>query len=164
MAQFIVELDSYERLFDLKFHQELCSLQSKLQSSLMPFFMFSPYRTLFHFSNFAGCLSPSNRDNCTSLTNTDLKNFRVLLEFCSKSKRAIIECGRDCIGAREDLDERKNCRQCENIPANCTSQMWFDLFYRILPKDLMTRKASKEVIFINNFTNYRTMLSINFGK
>ena len=163
MAQIILELPSYDKLFDLKMHRELCQMQHHLQPSISPFAMVSPYRQIFHISNFAGCLSPLNRDNCTTLSSYDLKQFKIQLEKCYKSRRAIIQCGRDCIGAKDaDGEERHNCQQCERIPANCTSQMWFDLFYRILPKDLMSRKASSERIYVNTFLPLYTYSSYGY--
>uniref|UniRef100_A0A914QJH6 SSD domain-containing protein n=1 Tax=Panagrolaimus davidi TaxID=227884 RepID=A0A914QJH6_9BILA len=163
MAQIIIELSSYEKLFDLKMHRELCQLQHFLSPSFKPFAMLSPYRQIFHISNFAGCLSPLNRDNCTTLSTYDLKNFKIQLEKCYKSRKAIIQCGRDCIGAKEaDGEERHNCQQCERIPSNCTSQMWFDLFYRILPKDLLSRKANNEKIYVNTFLPLYTYSAYGF--
>lgn len=163
MAQFIIELESYDKLFDLKMHRELCQLHQHLQPVLTAFAMVSPYRQIFHISNFAGCLSPLNRDNCTSLSTYDLKQFKIQLEKCYPARKAIIQCGRDCIGAKEaDGEMRHNCQQCEKIPSNCTSQMWFDLFYRVLPKDLMARKSGREKIYVNAFLPLYTYSSYAF--
>uniref|UniRef100_A0A7E4VBD6 SSD domain-containing protein n=1 Tax=Panagrellus redivivus TaxID=6233 RepID=A0A7E4VBD6_PANRE len=162
MAQVVLELPSYETLFDLKFHKRLCGMQSALQDALTPFSGISPYRSIFHFSNYAGCLSPSARDNCSSLTGSDVRAFRIQLESCARHRKAIIECGRDCIAARPVDEPRRNCDQCERVPSNCTSQMWFDLFYRVLPVDIMRMKAGGEKIYLNTFLPLYTFSSYAF--
>lgn len=73
LTQFIVELLDFEKLFDKKLLDELCSMGEKLAPSVTPFNSLTPYRNIWHAANFFACLAPTSRVNCSYLTIEDVK-------------------------------------------------------------------------------------------
>ncbi|CAG9531053.1 unnamed protein product [Cercopithifilaria johnstoni] len=137
LTQFVVEVNSYDDLFDLDYLKTLCSLHISLSDQLQLFANMTPYRNIWSLSNYLSCLSPNLLTNCSFLTENDVQSGRAIIDYCRSYRREIINCRRDCY-----LD----CPQCSNVPDNCSTQMIFDLFYRILPKNLNTKP-----IYINGF-------------
>uniref|UniRef100_A0A0R3RM04 SSD domain-containing protein n=1 Tax=Elaeophora elaphi TaxID=1147741 RepID=A0A0R3RM04_9BILA len=99
-------------------------------------FFFS-FRNIWSLPNYLSCFSPNFLTNCSFLAESDVQSARAIVDHCRIYRREIISCRRECY-----LD----CPPCSNVPKNCSTQMIFDLFYRILPKNLNTKP-----IYINGF-------------
>ncbi|KAI1725232.1 sterol-sensing domain of SREBP cleavage-activation domain-containing protein [Ditylenchus destructor] len=142
LSQFIIEITEYEELFTSEFLTELCNLQSELNVTLRHFDHFTPYRNIFHVANFFACLAPESRVNCSYLTQSDIVAVRQTIEGCISHRKSILDCRRGCQQHHQMPGTPSlPCGECKpefHIPRNCSSQMMFDLFYRILPKDLMS--------------------------
>ncbi|VBB29027.1 unnamed protein product [Acanthocheilonema viteae] len=137
LTQFVVEVNSYDDLFGLDYLKMLCSLDTSLNDQLQLFANMTPYRNIWSLPNYLSCLSPNLLTNCSFIAEDDVQFGRTIIDYCRSYRREIISCRRDC-----HLD----CPQCSNVPNNCSTQMIFDLFYRILPKNLNTKP-----IYINGF-------------
>ncbi|KAI1731728.1 sterol-sensing domain of SREBP cleavage-activation domain-containing protein [Ditylenchus destructor] len=141
LSQFIIEIPEYEQLFTSEFLTELCNLQSELNATLRHFDHFTPYRNIFHVANFFACLAPESRVNCSYLTHSDIAAVRETVEGCISHRKSILDCRRGCQQHHQMPGTPSlPCGECKpefHIPRNCSTQMMFDLFYRILPKDLM---------------------------
>uniref|UniRef100_A0A915DXN3 SSD domain-containing protein n=1 Tax=Ditylenchus dipsaci TaxID=166011 RepID=A0A915DXN3_9BILA len=143
LSQFVITIPEYEQLYSNKFLTELCNLQKELAPNLHLFDQITPYRSIYHVANFFACLAPESRVNCSYLTEGDLSRIRLAVEQCIPHRKAILECRRYCQPHHQlpTVPSTNTCgHPCDaalNIPSNCTSQMMFDLFYRIFPKDLM---------------------------
>ncbi|KAM3722096.1 Protein dispatched [Dirofilaria immitis] len=137
LTQFIVEANSYDDLFDLDYLKMLCSLHFHLNDQIQLFANITPYRNIWSLPNYLSCLSPNFLTNCSFLTEYDVQSARDIIDYCRSYRHEIINCRRDCY-----LD----CPQCSNVPKDCSNQMIFDIFYRILPKNLNAKP-----IYINGY-------------
>ncbi|CAI5439550.1 unnamed protein product [Caenorhabditis angaria] len=138
LSQIVIELDSYDSIYNLKFLSKLCNLHSNISKQLSRFDSFTPYRNIWSISNYFACLSPNLRVNCTELQQEDLDLVRKRIDDCWLYRQPILAC--------RDEKCQGMCEICSGIPKDCQSQMIFDLFYRVLPK-------SKDVspILLNTF-------------
>lgn len=105
------------------------------------------FRNIWSISNYFSCLSPNYLANCSYLTIEDVSAVKAIVDLCIPHRKELISCLREC----------NDCIYCKKLPQNCSSVMIFDLFYRILPKDLNAKP-----IYINAFlpiftlTGYRS--------
>uniref|UniRef100_A0A0M3I681 SSD domain-containing protein n=2 Tax=Ascaris TaxID=6251 RepID=A0A0M3I681_ASCLU len=143
LAQFVVEVKSYEAIFDLGYLNTLCSVRYHIDEQLSPFFNITPYRNVYHIPNYMSCLSPNNLANCSYLTESDVAFAKDYIDYCRTFRREIIECRRDCY----------ECEPCDDVPLNCSTQMIFDIFYRILPKNLDSKP-----FYLNSFLPIFTLM------
>lgn len=140
----------------------MCQLHSKLRDTLLPFDQITPHRNIWHISNFVACLTPDQRINCTYLTSNDIKRAERLIRFCAAYREEILDCRRSCLAEIQQNQQEQRplnvvkCPDCDPrlVSANCSSQMMFDLFYRILPKDL-----DQKPFYINTFLPIFTFAS-----
>ncbi|KAI6182399.1 Protein dispatched [Aphelenchoides bicaudatus] len=154
MSQFIVEVPDLNAVFQKGFLTEMCQLQSKLRDNLASFDQLTPHRNIWHMANFAACLTPDQRINCTYLTSNDIKRAERLIRFCAAYRDEILECRRSCLEEIQKNQQEQRplnfvkCPECDPrlVSANCSSQMMFDLFYRILPKNL-----DQKPFYLNTF-------------
>ncbi|CAD5208934.1 unnamed protein product [Bursaphelenchus xylophilus] len=154
LAQVIVSVPSFEWLFSSKFLTEMCQMNDQLRPALQPFDQITPHRNIWHFPNYVACVSPVEQINCTYIKSEDIVKVKSLINFCAEYRSEIIDCRRECLErVRQNQIEQQplamvECRECnpQLVPANCSTQMMFDLFYRILPKDLTARP-----LYINSF-------------
>ncbi|VDN32535.1 unnamed protein product, partial [Gongylonema pulchrum] len=137
LTQFTVEANSYEQLFELNYLKMLCSLHDYLADQLQPFSNITPYRNIWSLPNYISCLSPNLLANCSFLTEDDIRYVHAIVDYCRPYRRQIVNCRRNCF---------VDCPRCSDVPENCSSQMIFDFFYRILPKNL-----NSQPIYINGF-------------
>ncbi|CAI2299311.1 unnamed protein product [Caenorhabditis sp. 36 PRJEB53466] len=127
LSQVVLEVDNYDSIYDLKFLDKLCQMQSNISKQLGRFDAFTPYRNIWSVANMFACISPNLRVNCTELDESDIKIVRKTIDSCWKYRTPIIECRNEkCQG---------QCATCKEVPEECSSQIMHDLFYRILPKD-----------------------------
>ncbi|VDM41522.1 unnamed protein product [Toxocara canis] len=143
LAQFVVEVSSYEALFDINYLKTLCSLHLHLDQQLTPFLNITPYRNIYHLPNYISCLSPNDLTNCSYMTMSDVAFAKDYIDYCRMYRREIIECRRDCL----------ECEPCGDVPLNCSTQMIFDIFYRILPKNLDAKP-----LYVNSFLPMFTLM------
>ncbi|TKR92568.1 hypothetical protein L596_007196 [Steinernema carpocapsae] len=129
LSQFVIELKSYESIYSTAILKQLCQMHSNLSESIGSFDQVTPYRNILHVANYFSCFAPNFRVNCSYLEPSDLSAVRKDVEFCLQHRPDIVECGSECF-------KNPNCVACNRVPANCSSVMMFDLFYRILPWDL----------------------------
>jgi hypothetical protein len=154
MAQFIIEMPDFNSIFHKEFLTEMCQVHLKLRDTLAPFDQLTPHRNIWSVANFAACLTPDQRINCTYLTANDIKRAERLIRFCAAYREEIIECRKSCLSEiQQNQQEQKplnfvKCPQCDPrlVSENCSSQMMFDLFYRILPMDL-----DQKPFYVNTF-------------
>lgn len=73
MVQFIAEVPDLASVFRKEFLVEMCEMHGKLRDVLAPFDNITPHRNIWHVANFAACLAPDSRINCTYLTSNDIK-------------------------------------------------------------------------------------------
>ncbi|CAB3408351.1 unnamed protein product [Caenorhabditis bovis] len=126
LSQIVLEVDHYDDIFDLNFLEKLCAMQSDIAKPLARFDSFTPYRNIWSVANMFACISPNLRVNCTQLDETDIKLVREVVDDCWKHRDEILECRSEkCNGV---------CEACKEVPSSCSTQIIFDLFYRILPK------------------------------
>ncbi|GMT01388.1 hypothetical protein PENTCL1PPCAC_23562, partial [Pristionchus entomophagus] len=125
LSQVILEVPSSSSLFDIATVSAICRMQEAIKGELKAFDEFTPYRSIWSYPAYAACLSPRELTHCDQLTQTDLETFRSLVSLCVPLRGTIMDC-------------RLRNDHCNEIPKNCTSTMIFDLFYRILPRDLTT--------------------------
>ncbi|OZC05615.1 hypothetical protein X798_07411, partial [Onchocerca flexuosa] len=92
---------------------------------------------IWSLPNYLSCLSPNLLTNCSFLAEYDVQYARAIIDYCRSYRREIIDCRRNCY---------MDCPPCLNVPKNCSTQMIFDIFYRILPKNLNARP-----IYINGY-------------
>nr|CAD2205183.1 unnamed protein product [Meloidogyne enterolobii] len=181
LSQFVIEIADKDSLFSLEFIQQLCSLQQKLFFELSSFSSFTLYKNIWSWSNFVNCLAPNQRDNCSQINEEDVNSFKnIFFHHCLPHRQTILDCGRICGQIKssisgnilntsqrqkreftssnnlfeEFIEEKNKCFQleiCLKIPKECKGQMWFDLFYRILPEDVYSRP-----LFLNNFLPFYT--------
>ncbi|GMT29205.1 hypothetical protein PFISCL1PPCAC_20502, partial [Pristionchus fissidentatus] len=133
LSQVILEIPSVQSLFEITTVTAICKLQDGIKPQLKAFDQFTPYRSVWSYPAFASCLSPKELTNCDQLTQNDLSTFRSLVSLCLPFRETIMDC-------------RLRNDRCNEIPKNCTSTMMFDLFYRILPRDL-----TEKPLHINTF-------------
>ncbi|MFH4977942.1 hypothetical protein AB6A40_004651 [Gnathostoma spinigerum] len=138
LTQFVIEVPSYDSMFRYDFLKNLCDLHFYLKDVLKEFDSITPYRNILGLPNYLTCLSPNYLANCSFLTQKDIEIVRNIVDYCRRYRKPIVECRSTCHTAK--------CAQCPDVPSNCSSQMIFDLFYRILPVDLDGRP-----MFLNNF-------------
>ncbi|VDO37939.1 unnamed protein product, partial [Onchocerca flexuosa] len=98
---------------------------------------FQIFRNIWSLPNYLSCLSPNLLTNCSFLAEYDVQYARAIIDYCRSYRREIIDCRRNCY---------MDCPPCLNVPKNCSTQMIFDIFYRILPKNLNARP-----IYINGY-------------
>uniref|UniRef100_A0A915PTI4 SSD domain-containing protein n=1 Tax=Setaria digitata TaxID=48799 RepID=A0A915PTI4_9BILA len=137
LVQFTLEINSYDDLFELSYLKMLCSLHSNLNEQLQVFANMTPYRNIWSLPNYLSCLSPNLLTNCSFLDKEDVQFAHITVDYCRSYRREIINCRRGC---------HVDCPRCINVPENCSTQMIFDLFYRILPKNLDAKP-----FYINGF-------------
>ncbi|KHJ96918.1 hypothetical protein OESDEN_03119 [Oesophagostomum dentatum] len=123
----------------MEFLQKICSMQDYLEKELDAFDDYTPYRNIWSVANFFACLSPDFLYNCTELTPSHVESVHRLVSYCMLYRDKLIKCKVAC---KPDED----CSSCPGVPMNCSSTMMFDLFYRILPRDL-----SSEPMHLNTF-------------
>jgi hypothetical protein len=107
-------------------------------------------------------LTPDQRINCTYLTSNDIKKAKRLIRFCAAYRDEILECRRSCLEEIQKNQQEQRplnfvkCPECDPrlVSSNCSSQMMFDLFYRIFPKDL-----DQKPFFLNTFLPIFTFAS-----
>ncbi|CEF67662.1 Protein dispatched [Strongyloides ratti] len=147
LSQFVIEIPSIDKIFDPDFLTDMCLLQDELMDEIMYFGGMTPYKSIFHIANFFSCFSPNYRVNCTFMNYDDIQYSKSLMETCLPYRDQIISCRKHCHKLGNPLTI-ETCLSCENdeIPKNCSSQMVFDLFYRILPKYIPGRP-----IYLNNY-------------
>ncbi|GMR54382.1 hypothetical protein PMAYCL1PPCAC_24577, partial [Pristionchus mayeri] len=133
LSQVILELPSSSSLFEITTVTAICKMQDAIKEELKAFDAYTPYRSIWSYPAFAACLSPRELTNCDQLTQNDLETFRSLVSLCLPFRETIMDC-------------RLRNDRCNQIPSNCTSTMLFDLFYRILPRDL-----TQNPLHINTF-------------
>ncbi|CCD62965.1 SSD domain-containing protein [Caenorhabditis elegans] len=126
LSQFILEVPNYDAIFNLKFLDKLCQMQSNISKPLSRFDAFTPYRNIWSVANMFACISPNLRVNCTELDESDIKIVRKTIDNCWKYRTQIFEC--------RDEKCQGQCATCRELPENCSSQIMYDLFYRLLPK------------------------------
>ncbi|KAF1770132.1 hypothetical protein GCK72_001950 [Caenorhabditis remanei] len=127
LSQIVLEVPNYDAIFDLKFLNKLCQMQSNISKPLSRFDAFTPYRNIWSVANMFACISPNLRVNCTQLDESDLKIVRKTIDNCWKYRTPIFECRNEkCQG---------QCSTCREVPEECSSQIMHDLFYRLLPKN-----------------------------
>ncbi|KAL3102164.1 hypothetical protein niasHS_003573 [Heterodera schachtii] len=162
LSQFILTVPSLEHLFSGDILHNICQFQNDLSNELAVFQQFTPHRNIWSFPNYMACLTPSNRVNCSFINAQDVFEFRQVLpppfsfifhcfffslfNRCLFHRRAIVSCRRHCQKHihwtySEGNPNGHECPGqlrpgCGAVPAECGGQMWFDLFYRILPDDL----------------------------
>ncbi|KAI6189098.1 Protein dispatched [Aphelenchoides besseyi] len=154
MAQFVVEIADLSAAFRKDFLAEMCGLHNQLRNALSTFDQITPHRNIWHIANFAACVTPESRINCTYLTGDDIKKAERLVRYCAAYREEILECRRNCMTEiqRNQQEQRPlafvRCPDCDPrlVAANCSSQMMFDFFYRILPRDLDQRP-----LYLNTF-------------
>ncbi|VDN06493.1 unnamed protein product, partial [Thelazia callipaeda] len=130
LTQFVLEAKSYEELFNLDYQQMLCSLHTHLKDHFDKFANITPYRNIWSLPNYLSCISANLITNCSFLTEDDVKSSRSIVDFCRPYRSQIIKCRQNCSA---------DCPLCPDLPSNCSNQMIFDLFYRILPKNLYAK-------------------------
>uniref|UniRef100_A0A0N4ZM94 SSD domain-containing protein n=1 Tax=Parastrongyloides trichosuri TaxID=131310 RepID=A0A0N4ZM94_PARTI len=147
LSQFIIEIPSIDKIFDPTFLTEMCFLHEELSKEIKSFEEMTPYRSIYNVANYFSCFSPNMRVNCTFMDNSDVKYAKNLLQTCLPYREQIIACRKHChkLGNPLSIEECKGCVDNE-VPKNCSNQMIFDLFYRILPKYLRSRP-----IYLNNY-------------
>ncbi|KAF8365322.1 che-14 [Pristionchus pacificus] len=133
LSQVILELPSVSSLFEITTVTAICQMQDEIKKELKAFDQFTPYRSIWSYPAYAACLSPNELTNCDQLTQNDLEMFRSLVTLCLPFRGTIMDC-------------RLRNDHCNEIPKNCSSTMMFDLFYRIVPRDL-----TQTPIHINTF-------------
>ncbi|CAL2028715.1 unnamed protein product [Caenorhabditis brenneri] len=127
LSQIVLEVPNYDAIFDLKFLDKLCQMQSNISKPLSRFDAFTPYRNIWSVANMFACISPNLRVNCTQLDESDIKIVRKTIDNCWKYRTPIFECRSEkCQG---------QCATCRELPEECSSQIMHDLFYRLLPKN-----------------------------
>ncbi|EGT60384.1 hypothetical protein CAEBREN_09240 [Caenorhabditis brenneri] len=127
LSQIVLEVPNYDAIFDLKFLDKLCQMQSNISKPLSRFDAFTPYRNIWSVANMFACISPNLRVNCTQLDESDIKIVRKTIDNCWKYRTPIFECRSEkCQG---------QCATCRELPEECSSQIIHDLFYRLLPKN-----------------------------
>lgn len=95
------------------------------------------FRNIWSLPNYLSCFSPNLLTNCTYLDEGDVQSAHAIVDYCRTYRSEIIKCHRDC---------HMDCPLCLDVPQNCSTQMIFDLFYRILPKNLHSKP-----IYVNGF-------------
>ncbi|CAD6184728.1 unnamed protein product [Caenorhabditis auriculariae] len=132
LSQVVIELDDYEQLYDLNLLEKLCQMHGNISKPLAKFDAFTPYRNIWSVANMFSCISPNMRVNCSQLDADDLKLVRPIVETCWKFRPKIFDCKLKCT-------DNVKCEFCRGIPVECSSQIIFDLFYRVLPKSMTSR-------------------------
>ncbi|KAI6189314.1 Protein dispatched [Aphelenchoides fujianensis] len=164
MAQFVVEVPDLSAAFRKEFLSEMCALHVRLRDTLAPFDQITPHRNIWHVANYAACVTPESRINCTYLTGDDIKKAERLVRYCAAYREEIIDCRRTCMSEiqRNQQEQRPlavvKCPECDSrlVAANCSSQMMFDLFYRVLPKNLDQRPLYLNAFLpVYTFSAYR---------
>lgn len=164
LSQVILEVKDFESLFSKPFINEACQMSDQLRPALTPFDAITPHRTTWHVANYFACLAPESRMNCSYIKSDDISKVKKLVEFCSEYRAEIIECRQECLERmkknqmeQHPLAEVK-CSECrpDMVPANCSSQMMFDLFFRVLPKDLSSKPLNVNVFLpVYTYTSYQ---------
>ncbi|KAK6021194.1 hypothetical protein OSTOST_13144 [Ostertagia ostertagi] len=103
----------------------MCSMHEQIAKELSAF---DNLHTL-PIANFVSCLAPNFLFNCTELSASDVDTVHHLIDYCIPYRSRLIACQLAC---KED----PSCPACREVPSNCSSIMMFDLFYRLLPRDL----------------------------
>ncbi|KJH52981.1 hypothetical protein DICVIV_00850 [Dictyocaulus viviparus] len=130
LTQVVIEVPSLDTIFQLDFLVKICSMHESIAKELSAFDDVTPYRNIWSIANFISCLSPNFLLNCTELSASDVELVKELVNFCIPYREQLIQCKVAC---------KQTCSFCEDVPQNCTSTMMFDLFYRLLPRDLNAR-------------------------
>ncbi|CAI4227603.1 unnamed protein product [Auanema sp. JU1783] len=130
LSQIVVEVPSFDSIFEKSFLSDLCYLHANASSEITAFDGYTPYRNVWSVANMFACLSPNFLVNCTELTVEDINIVRDTVKFCAGYRDQLVSCKVECSEA---------CTECPGVPKNCTNQMMFDVFYRILPQDLSSK-------------------------
>lgn len=85
-----------------------------------------------------------------------------MVRFCAAYRSEILECRRSCLAEIQKNQQEQRplnfvkCPECDPrlVSSNCSSQMMFDLFYRIFPKDL-----DQKPFYVNTFLPIFTFAS-----
>ncbi|ETN78426.1 hypothetical protein NECAME_10349 [Necator americanus] len=112
-------------------------MQDYIAEELDAFDDYTPYRNIWSVANFFACLSPEFLYNCSELTVNHVDSVHRLVTYCTLYRDKLIACKVAC---------KQDCSSCPGVPLNCSSTMMFDLFYRLLPRDL-----SAEPMHLNTF-------------
>ncbi|CAJ0592903.1 unnamed protein product [Cylicocyclus nassatus] len=139
LSQVVIEVPNIATLYDFNFLKRICSMQDYLEKELDAFDDYTPYRNIWSVANFFACLSPEFLYNCTELTPNHVESVRQLVNYCALHREKLIKCKVAC-------KKGEDCYNCPGVPMNCSSTMMFDLFYRILPRDL-----TSEPLYLNTF-------------
>uniref|UniRef100_A0AC35TP43 SSD domain-containing protein n=1 Tax=Rhabditophanes sp. KR3021 TaxID=114890 RepID=A0AC35TP43_9BILA len=147
LSQFVIELPSIDAIFDSSVLMDMCKLHEQLRDQINFFDQITPYRNIFHVANYFSCISPNFRVNCSYIEEKDIRYAKELLQFCLPHRSKIIGCRKHChkFGNQLTIEPCKGCDS-DQLPANCSTQMVFDLLYRVLPKNLYERP-----VYINNY-------------
>ncbi|KAJ1374713.1 Che-14p [Parelaphostrongylus tenuis] len=137
LTQVVIEVPNLSTIFELDFLEKICSMHDYIAKELSEFDDVTPYRNIWSIANFISCLSPNFLFNCTELTVSDVQFVKELIAFCIPYRDLLISCKIAC---------KQTCSFCPDVPQNCTSAMMFDLFYRLLPRDL-----SASPLYLNTF-------------
>ncbi|KAK5969339.1 hypothetical protein GCK32_010827, partial [Trichostrongylus colubriformis] len=129
LSQVVIEVPSLSSIFELAFLEKMCSMHEHIATELSAFDDFTPYRNIWSIANFVSCLSPNYLFNCTELSANDVNTVHHLISYCIPYRDQLITCKIAC-------KENPSCASCQEVPSNCSTAMMFDLFYRLLPRDL----------------------------
>ncbi|KAE9418715.1 hypothetical protein Angca_008856, partial [Angiostrongylus cantonensis] len=127
LTQVVIEVPDLSTIFQLDFLGKICSMHDHIAKELSAFDDVTPYRNIWSIANFISCVSPNFLFNCTELGPSDVQFAKELVAFCIPYREPLISCKIAC---------KQTCSSCPDVPQNCTSAMMFDLFYRLLPRDL----------------------------
>nr|CDJ88251.1 abnormal chemotaxis protein 14 [Haemonchus contortus] len=145
LSQVVIEVPNLSSIFELTFLRKMCSMHEHIAKELSAFDDYTPYRNIWSIANFVSCLSPNLLFNCTELTDNDVDVVHQLISYCIPYRTRLITCQVVC-------NEDPLCSSCREVPSNCSSTMMFDLFYRLLPRDLHA-----EPLHLNTFLPVFTM-------
>ncbi|KAK6034587.1 hypothetical protein COOONC_27925 [Cooperia oncophora] len=129
LTQVVIEVPNLSSIFDPAFLHKMCSMHDHIAAELSAFDNYTPYRNVWSIANFVSCLSPNFLFNCTELSAADVDTVRNLINYCVPYRDRLIACQVAC-------KDNPSCPSCREVPSNCSSIMMFDLFYRLLPRDL----------------------------
>uniref|UniRef100_A0A914W3I8 Uncharacterized protein n=1 Tax=Plectus sambesii TaxID=2011161 RepID=A0A914W3I8_9BILA len=136
LSQVVFQVPTFDALFSMDVMGELCALHGAIQRPMEHFAFLTPFRNTWTLPNYATCLSPLLHLNCSFVTREDIEHLRRTVLFCGQFRRQIIACT-----TAEG--------PCDQLPSNCSSKLVHDLFFRILPENIMDPSVSP--VFVNVF-------------
>ncbi|VDK32447.1 unnamed protein product, partial [Anisakis simplex] len=113
------------------------------------------FRNIYHLANYVSCLSPNDLTNCSYIEESDIGYAKDYLDSCRPYRADLIKCRQGCDENEDDESGENACDEpCDHVPLNCSTQMIFDIFYRILPKNL-----DEKPLYVNAFLPIFTMMA-----